>query len=88
MSVTTLEEVFIKVAQGTSTNAEAEAGRQKKGKRLYAQFIFPDVTFTSLELKDLLYLNRQFDRIYEPSLISYPFSCSSVCSRESKSRGK
>ena len=33
MSVTTLEEVFIKVAQGTSTNAEAEAGRQKKSKR-------------------------------------------------------
>ena len=29
MSVTTLEEVFIKVAHGTVTHAEADAGREK-----------------------------------------------------------
>ena len=30
MSVTTLEEVFIKVAHGTNTHADAEAGREAK----------------------------------------------------------
>ena len=31
MSVTTLEEVFIKVAHSTKTQADAEAGRDAKG---------------------------------------------------------
>jgi hypothetical protein len=37
MSVTTLEEVFIKVAHFTNTQAEAEAGRISKG-QLSLQF--------------------------------------------------
>lgn len=38
MSVTTLEEVFIKVAQGTTTHADAEGGKIKKG--IFLLFMF------------------------------------------------